>query len=218
MGAGCTSMEEAATRVVRHLYDALPDDSGKSALVMARLYTTHRSGDLEPSLRTFASNVMGRDVDDDTRSLVLLGTRGSEPAWDDRAASAGHKAIPLPDPEFIARLPMVCEVFRQFGVDLELIASPDASIASAFDKRSYGVFLVESALGSPYIPAQDDFVVPHEVRSVMAFGGDLPNGQLFVTLLFSRLPIDRQLADLFAPLALSVKLALLPFSHGRTFA
>ena len=218
MATGCTSMEEVARRIVGYLYEALPDESGKSALVLARLYKTHRSGDLDPTLRAFASDVMGSSVDADTRSLVLLATRGSEPAWNERSSSSGHKAIPLPDPEFIARLPMVCEVFRQFGVELSDVVGREKAAQKPPDKRSYGVFLVESALGSPHIPAQTDFVVRHGVRSVMAFGGDLPNGDMFVTLLFSRVEIGRQLADLFSPLSLSVKLALLPFSHGRTFA
>lgn len=98
MGTGCGSMEEVARRVVGRLYDALPDDSGRSALALARLYKTHRFGDLDDALQTFASGVVGRDLNPDTRCLVLLARRGSEPAWNDRAASAGHKAIPLPHP------------------------------------------------------------------------------------------------------------------------
>lgn len=217
MANGCTSMEAVARRVVDRLYDALPDESGESALVLARLYKTHRCGDLDQALQAFASSIMGKQIAPDTRSLVLLATRGSEPAWNDRATSAGHKAIPLPDPEFIARLPMVYEVFRQFGLDLAEVVRTGTVASGAADRKPFGVFLVQSALGSPHIPAQTDFVVRHGVRSVLAFGGDLPSGDVFVTLLFSRVEISRQLADLFSPLALSAKLALLPFAQGRTF-
>jgi two-component system NtrC family sensor kinase len=44
----------------------------------------------------------------------------------------------------------------------------------------------------------------------------LPTGDLFSFILFSRQFIPRQAADLFEPLALSVKTALLPFT-GRVF-
>ncbi len=217
MAKNSSSMEEVAQGVVAHLYDALADATGGSALVMARMYKTHRAGDLDATLQAFASNIMGRELSPDTRCLVLLATRGCEPEWNDRAASVGHKAIPLPDPAFIERLPMVYEVFRQFGVALSDVVRGEAS-AQRTGATPYGVFLVEKAEGSPHIPAQADFVVRYGVRSVMAFGGDLPNGDLFATLLFSRVAIDRRLADLFAPLSLSTKLALLPFSQSRTFA
>ena len=42
------------------------------------------------------------------------------------------------------------------------------------------------AAGSPYIPAQEDFVQPVGIRSVLGFGGMLPGGDIFVVILFSR--------------------------------
>lgn len=67
------------------------------------------------------------------------------------------------------------------------------------------------------MPAQEGFVLPYGVRSVLGFGGLLPGGDLFVVILFSRVPISREVADLFRPLALSAKLAVLPFTAGPIF-
>jgi hypothetical protein len=73
------------------------------------------------------------------------------------------------------------------------------------------VFHVAEALGSPFVPAQDPFVKRHGVRSVLGFGGMLPTGDLFTVILFTRVPVPRATAELFKPLALSTKLAILPF-------
>jgi two-component system NtrC family sensor kinase len=72
-------------------------------------------------------------------------------------------------------------------------------------------------LGSEYVPAQESFVVPYKVRSVLGMGGLLPSGEFFVTIMFSKVRIARETAAMFRTLALSMKLALLPFSGGRVF-
>ena len=46
----------------------------------------------------------------------------------------------------------------------------------------------------------------------------MPSGELFATILFSRTPIPREVADLFKTLALNVKVALLPFVGTRIFS
>jgi hypothetical protein len=80
------------------------------------------------------------------------------------------------------------------------------------------VFYVDRAEGSPYIPAQTEFVQPQRIQSVLGFGGLLPSGELFATILFTRTYIPREVADLFKTLALNVKVALLPFVDRRVFA
>jgi hypothetical protein len=216
LGTGRSTMEDVAQALVDHLRQRLPAPGGGSALVLARLYKTHAYQDIAPELQTFANKILGRDPDPNTKCLVLLGTRGQEGAWDSRKTSSGHKAIPLPDSEFVSRIPMVAEVFRQLGIDPSSLLIPDAAKLSEMERRQYDVFLVENAVDSAFIPAQD-FVVKYRVQSVVAFGGVLPNGDLFVTLMFSSIPITRNVANLFAPLALSVKLALLPFYQARVF-
>ena len=61
-------------------------------------------------------------------------------------------------------------------------------------------------------------MVPFGIESGLGFGGVLPTGDLFAVCLFSRVPISRTTAELFRPLALHVKLAVLPFDGGPVFA
>src|SRR5205807_7868251 len=63
----------------------------------------------------------------------------------------------------------------------------------------------------PFVPVQREFVIPYGVRSVLGFGSLLPSGNLFVVVLFTKVFLSRSTADLFKPLALSTRLALLPF-------
>jgi two-component system, NtrC family, sensor kinase len=219
MGSSCSSMEEAGQRLVSHLWERITAaDPHREALALARFYKTHRFGDLDGGLQGFATGILGgQPPDPDTKCLVLLATRGTEPAWNDRRASQGHQAIPLPDPAFVARIPMVSEVFRQFGIEPGSLLRADPAQLAEMERKQCGVFLVADPAGSTFIPAQD-FVLRHGVRSVAAFGGVFPNGDLFATLLFSRLSISREVADLLAPLALNMKLALLHFNSGRVFA
>jgi hypothetical protein len=80
------------------------------------------------------------------------------------------------------------------------------------------VFYVSEATGSPYIPAQKEFVEPYGVRSVVGFGGLLPEGDLFAVILFARVLIPRDTAEMFKPLALAAKLSVLSFAKGPIFA
>lgn len=66
------------------------------------------------------------------------------------------------------------------------------------------------------IPAQD-FVQRYEVESVLGCGGQLPDGELYAVIAFARVTISRESAEIFKPLALAAKLALLPFL-STTFA
>ena len=84
------------------------------------------------------------------------------------------------------------------------------------DDRQTALDIAE-AKGSAYIPAQAEFVEPFGVQSVLGFGGLLPNGELFATIFFARVSVPRAVADMFRPLALNQKLALLPFVDRKVF-
>jgi hypothetical protein len=85
-------------------------------------------------------------------------------------------------------------------------------------QHTFNVFHVADAAGSPHIPAQQEFVIPHGVRSVLGFGGLLPPGELFATILFTKARVPREVAERFRTLALNVKVALLPFAGVRIFS
>ena len=213
------TMEEAAQRVCRVLYDELVTSDNKSrACALVRCYKTHPYGKLEPELQSFAKAVLqGHTAGPTTRCLTLLGTVGDEPAWNSRRTSAGHQAIPLPSAEIIEKAPMIAQLIRQFGLELTEVVHPATDLVRSLTGKTYGVFHVPEAPGSPYIPAQDDFVLKFGIRSVVGFGGSLPSGDLFAVVLFARVPISSETADRFRNLALDLKSGFFPYREGETF-
>jgi len=219
LGEGAVSMEEVACRVVRHLHDSLVDgEGGPRACCLVRFFKTHPFGGLDGHLQRFALGLMGGGAPSpEMKCLTLLGTAGDEPEWNRRCASRAHQAIPLPSEAAVQNIPMLRNVLAQLGLAVSAVVRPDPALVLDLEPRTYNVFLVPDALGSKYIPAQEGFVVPHRVRSVLGFGGMLPSADVFMVILFLRIPISRETADLFKHLSLSVKLALLPF-EGAVFA
>jgi len=213
MGAGASSMEEVAGRIVNYLYDTLIDgQTGERACTQIRFFKTHAYEDLDDELKVFALNMLdGSTPVPEMKCFTLLGTVGENEEWNQRGASKGHQAIPLPSEEVIHQIPMMRNLIKQFGLDVRSVVKPDPALLLDMEQKSYGVFLVPKALGSPYIPAQKEFVVPYKIKSVMGFGGMLPTLDIFVIIMFLRVPVSREIADLFKNLSLNIKLAVLPF-------
>lgn len=220
MSAGAHSMEEVAERIVRHLHEGIVHGDTVRACALVRFYKTAAYGDLPPDLQQFAAGVLGADaeaaVKPELKCLTLLASAGDEAAWTSRAGSRGHKALPLPTEDFVARIPMIARLVTQFGLELRTVVEPDAAFLLDVEQRTFNVFHVADAKDSPFIPAQD-FVAAHGIRSVLGFGGVLASGELFALILFSKVPIPRETADLFKTLALGVKVAMNPFLHGPVF-
>jgi len=211
-------MEEAAERVVGHFFERFADASGASANVLVRFYRTVPFDRLEPDLQDFVSASDPERAEwSAVQSLVLLATRGVEPAWSDRRSSVDHRAIPLLSEETVARMPMITALVRDLGVGPTELIAPDPRRFAAMDQRDHRVFHVADAAGSGAIPSQDEFVRPYGVASVIGFGGVLPDGSLFAVIAFSRTPIGADIAEMFRTLALSVKLTILPFVTGKLF-
>jgi hypothetical protein len=211
LGEGAATMEEAARRAVRYLFDLFIDEKGERSCALVRLYKTHTWSALPEPLQQVAGGVSSS-----VKCLTLLASAGVEEAWNARQTSQGHRAIPLTSPEALEKLPMVSQLLVQLGVDVSRIAAADQRLMVDAQEKTFNVFHVEKAKGSPYIPAQERFVEPYRIASVLGFGGALPGGDLFSAILFSRAPIGRNTAELFRPLALSLKLTLLPFD-GKVF-
>ncbi len=219
MGAGAESMETVAGRIVRYLQEHIVDqETGARSCVLVRFYKTHPFQDLDRDLSEFACQLVGNRAQSPAmRCLILLGTAGERSEWNSRANSIGHKAIPLPSEDIVAQFPMISQLVHQFGLDVNAVLQPDRTIIVDLDQRSYNVFYVPEAMGSPYIPAQAEFVIPFGIQSALGFGGMLPSGDLFAVILFSKVHIPRKTADMFRILALSAKVAVLPFVGGSVF-
>lgn len=219
MADGATSMEQVANRIVQFLHENLCDRrTNQPSCVLVRLFKTHPYSKLQPALQKVATAAMPdiiRKVD--TKTLTLLASAGVIPEWNSRHLSQGHKTIPLPSPEIVARFPMISQLLKTFGVEVSALLAPSPEVILERRRQIYSVFHVAEARESPYVPAQRDFVIPLGIRSVLGFGGVLLSGELFAVILFSRVPIPEKTAERFRPLALNALSAVLPFDDGAVF-
>lgn len=213
---GAASMEEAAQRICTSLHESMCRNDGAPATALVRLYKTHRFGELQPEQQLAAIGAAGDDLDSDTRCLTLLGSAGALQEWNDRRRSAGHRAIPLKSAAAVERIPMVAQLIRDMGLEVESVIEPDPALNIERHHRDYEIFHVPHALGSPAVPAQD-FVRDFGIRSVVGFGGVLPSGDLFALILFSTVPVLAEAADLLRSLSLSVKAAIVKHTY-KVFA
>ncbi len=177
-GVGAKSMEDAAARIVRRLYDTLiGGQTSARACALVRFFKTHHYQGIEEELRSFARGMMGNTPPaPDMKCLVLLATAGDNLGWNARSTSQGHKAIPLPSAEVIHQIPMIRTLINQLGLQVNMLVKPDLEFLLDMEQRSYNVFHVPEALGNPAIPAQREFVIPFGIRSVLGFCGVLPSG------------------------------------------
>jgi hypothetical protein len=211
------SLEALAQETVRYFHDECRDDDGNRECVLVRFYKTHPFGELPADLQAFARGAMTGIPLPTTQCLTLLATAGDEPAWNSRTASRGHQAIPLPSAQMVEQAPMIAELVRSMGLDVNAVVSPHLDLIQSLSGKTFNVFHVPEAEGSPYIPAQDEFVRRYGVRSVVGFGGILVTGDFYAVILFSRVPVSTEVADRFRNLALDLKLAISASPAHTTF-
>ena len=212
-------MEEVSDRIVRYLYEKFVDEqTNRSAFALVRFFKTHLYGDLEASLQQVVNAASPDQIPPDTlKCLTLLATAGDQSQWDSRQASAGHQVIPLASEQIVAQSPMISQLIKQFGLEIGSVLSPDPNLLVDLEQETFNVFHVPAAIASPYVPAQQEFVIPCGIQSVLGFGGMLPSGNIIAVILFSKVPISRNTADMFKTLALNTKMAVLPFDRGTIF-
>jgi hypothetical protein len=212
------TLEDAAERAVAFFRDELVDEAGGPACALVRFFKTHPFRDLPDELRALvlAATPEAASIPD-LRCLTLIATRGDEPAWNSRLTSQGHRVIPLLSVEMVQQAPMIAQLITQLGLPIANVVRPDQALLLDHEQTSHGVFFVERALGSPHIVAQNEFVIPCGLESVLGFGGLLSLGDLFATIMFSKVAIPPVVADQFRVVGLNLKMAILPFARRPLF-
>jgi len=211
--SGAQTMQNTAERINRHLYEALVQGDGTPACALVRTYKTHPFAELPPDLQAFATGAASEPIQADTPCLVLLASAGLEPAWNDTALSVRHRAIPLTSGRVVNQSPMISGMLRDFGLDVGDVVRPERPDWVRRHLDAYDLFYVPDVVGSPLVPAQDEFVLPYGVRSAIGFGATLPSQDLFAVVIFTVAPAPERSADLLRSLALGVKSALVPFTY-----
>ena len=216
LGASAASFEQAAGRMVRHLYDNLQmGDVGERATALVRAFRALPYSRLDGERQDVARAALGRrEPDASTLCLALVATAGDRQEWNAVRSSAHHRVIPLP--RGARWSPMVAGLVRDMGVDPGRTRDPELFVDLI--EKTCNVFHVPDAAGSPYVPDQQQFVRPYGITSVLGFGGVLAPMDLYVVIVFSKAPIPRGGAGLFRAISHSVKLALQPFAAPSSAA
>lgn len=216
--SAAATLEQSAQRVCRFLYDELRGGDGERQCALVRCYKTHPYGELNPELQEFARTALVANLPNPAmKCLTLMATVGQTANWNSRQLSRGHQTIPLASPEMVEKAPMISQLIKEFGMDITSVLAPSPEIIRELAGKRHGVFHVESAKGSPYIPAQEDFVLRYGIRSVLGFGGMLATGDLFAVILFTTVHVTPAVADRFKTIALDVKAAFSRFREGSVF-
>jgi hypothetical protein len=214
-------LESAAARAARQFHRAA------ESCVLARLFVVLPFGRLPDAERAWAEGLatsIGRAqaLSPTTPVLVLLGTAGLDPRWNDRTASAGHRAIPLVDRTFVESAPMIAALLSSLKLDLGVRtdgAIELRSVAGGLNAR----FLVEDApttvdSAGRFVIAARDFVAAHQIRSVFGMGGSYVGGELAAAIMFTRETLRAADCDRFTSLISSFKMATsAQLAAGRIF-
>lgn len=219
LGKGVPTLEAVAQKLTTYFYQNFQDPySQEPEFALVRCFQTYPYGALPPDLQSLAqATIAPAPASSALQCLTLLATAGDLPQWNDRTQSHGHQVIPLSSVEMVKQAPMISQLLQQLGLNLEFIVAPDPSLIMDLHEQTYNIFYIPHALNSPFIPAQTEFVKPFQIESVLGFGGILPSGSLIILILFSKCPINRETAELFKPLALNTKMAVLPFDQFYSF-
>jgi len=214
---GAETVEDATQCIVRYLYDHFADPaSGERTCPLVRFYKTDPFSSLPTELQEFARRHLGAiPATPSMRCLCLVATAGEEPEWNDRRQSRSHQAIALPSVEIVREAPMIARLIEELGLDIESVIGGGEPAMRGSSSRTYDVFHVENARGSPHVPAQRTFVEPYGIASVVGFGGLLRSGELYAVVIFSRVTIPAKSAARFRTIALDVRSALYALDESR---
>jgi hypothetical protein len=151
-------------------------------------------------------------VVDNTPILSLVGSRGTEPAWNDCRRSAGHLAIPLIDKNFVQSAPMIAQLLSHLEVEFARFddGRPIAP-RQLIGGKNQRFFIPDAAStrdeeGRRVIPAQD-FVAKYGVRTVFGMGGAYYEGTLAAAVFFSQEALDVAVVDRFPSFISNFKMA-----------
>ena len=210
------SLQEAASRAVDYLFNILGDeDTQERDCILVRCFKTVSYSRLDSVTQQLAREKLGGiPPSPDLKCFTLVASAGAEPDWNQVERSHRYRVIPMVSADFVKQFPMFSQLLYQFGVSTMFDVAPQGEWLVDLEEKTYNVFYVPDAAGSPYVPVQEGFVGKYGVKSVLCFGGMLPSRDLFAVILFSKTPVPRETAALCKSLALSLKTSLLAFDEA----
>lgn len=213
------NIEELSNLMVQYFFENLIDKrSGEKSCALVRFFMTYPYSSLDLEARQLVGKMLhGQPIPPEMKCLSLMATAGVRPEWNSAKDSKDHRVLPLQSEDMLRKNIMVHQFIEQMGMNVANVLSPDPKLAAELEGRIFNAYYVPDAIGSPYIPAQEDFVAPYKIKSALGFGGMLPTGNLFALLIFSKTKVPLNTADLFKNIALHVRMAVLPFISEKIF-
>ncbi|MBA5870417.1 MAG: PAS domain S-box protein [Nitrospira sp. CR2.1] len=216
LGEQSNSLQQAASRAVNFLYTHLGnEETGSRECALVRCFKTTSYGRLDPATQLLAREQLGGIAPfPEMKCFTLVASVGEEESWNSVERSYRYRVIPMVSADFVKQFPMFSQLLHQFGVSTAFDVTPGGEWLVDMEEKTYNVFYVPDAVGSPYVPVQEGFVGKYGIKSVLCFGGMLPSHDLFAVIVFSKIPVPRQAAALCKSLALSLKTSLLAFDEA----
>ena len=213
------NIDELNDMMVQYFFDNLVDaQTGEKSSVLVRFFMTYPYSSLDTNLRKSVDQMLnGQTAPQDMKCLKLSATAGVKQEWNSTSDSKNHRVLPLLSEDMLKKNIMVHQFIHQMDIGISNVLNPDPGQSSELEGRVFNVYYVPDAVGSPYIPVQEEFVIPYEIKSAMGIGGMLPTGNLFALLIFSKTKIPHETANLFKNIALNVRMAALPFVNEKIF-
>jgi hypothetical protein len=184
------SFEAAAQLVTETIYKTFRTAERSHAFSLVRVFRIGLFDELPPDLTIQPTN-------NSRYWVTLAGTFGTQPEWCERRLSKGHRAIPE---QAAQQAPMLHAAFSQIGLQWGAAAADEMPVENT-ELMMTRYFYIKEALNSPYIVDQEAFVKPHGIQSVIGFGGSFIGGAAFVTIAFSRVKLEKHMADTFVTLS-----------------
>lgn len=207
MSINAASKQEFAETVVKFFYDKFVNHQGQRELALVQCFETRKFEDLNEELKTLATSSSAPTSD--TTCMTLVAAAGDRQDWNDIRHSTGHPVIALTKDAGAEQSHMVLQLARQLGAPFEANGQRDFKIL--LNEPTKKVFHIADAQGSSLVPLEDELITRFGIKSVVGFGDVLPNGELFVIIIYSKVPISYETAVLFSHLSISIRIALLPF-------
>lgn len=194
------------------------------SVVLARLFIVVPFARLPEADQAFARLLVRGDdrLKENTPVLSLLGTCGAEEAWNDRARSQAHLAIPLLGSSFVQDAPMIAKLLSDLEVDLKSLddGRPIATrVMLGGRNASFYVSDAPAAVdsrGRAIIPAQE-FVRRLGIRTVFGMGGSYVDGTMVIAILFSQETLPRLTIDRFPSLISNFKMTTAKLAENGKF-
>ena len=214
LGQKCGSTEAVAVDALNYLYNRL-NDGADDPCALIRFFRTMAFDELTPDLKDVARKSLTSAQEKTVNCLTLLASRGMIPEWNDRFESQHHQVIPLTSSKMIESAPMVAQLIKRLGIEVAQVLTPTPNVFLNPTQKTYNVLYVPEALGDSTIVAQQNFVIPYGVRSVIGFGGLLPTGDMFAVMMFMRVFVSAETATRFGMLARAIELAINDVRSGK---